>query len=57
MSERIVDGRMSRQDNFFWLLISLLVLFFLSAFFEQLDSNALARLTGVFLTVIVLVAV
>ncbi len=57
MSRRIVDGRMSSQDNFFWLLVSLLVLFFLSALFEQFDSDALARLTGFFLTAIVLVAV
>jgi len=50
-------GKINEQDNFLWLLISLLVLFLLSAFFEQLESDALGRLTGISLTVIVLVAV
>ena len=50
-------NKISEQDNFLWLLVALLALFFLSAFFEQLESDALGRLTGVFLTLIVLVAV
>ena len=57
MSERLVGGRITRGDNFLWLLLSLLVLFFFSALFEQLESDVLGRLTGIFLTVIVMVAV
>jgi voltage-gated potassium channel len=38
-------------------LLSLLVLFFFSALFEQLGSEVLGKLTGIFLTVIVMVAV
>jgi hypothetical protein len=57
MSELRTGQRITERDNFFWLLIALLVLFFLNALFEQLQSDALGKLTGVFLTVIVVVAV
>ncbi len=50
-------NKISEQDNFLWLLVALLALFFMNAFFEQIESDALGWLTGVFLTIIVLVAV
>jgi len=49
--------KITASDNYFWLLIALLVLFFFSALFEQLGSELLSRLMGVMLTTIILVAV
>ena len=49
--------KITTNDNYFWLLIALLVLFFFSALFEQLGSELLSRLMGVMLTTIILVAV
>jgi hypothetical protein len=49
--------KITANDNYFWLLIALLVLFFFSALFEQLGSELLSRLMGVMLTTIILVAV
>lgn len=47
----------SEKNNYFWLLMALLVLFFLSALADQLGLLILTRLTAVSLTAIVLVAV
>lgn len=46
-----------KQDNYFWLLLALLVLFFASALASQMDLRILARLTAISLTGIILVAV
>ena len=45
------------QDNYIWLLLALLVLFFASALAAQMDLEILARLTSISLTGIILVAV
>tara|TARA_R110002110_G_scaffold415561_2_gene650887 strand:- start:92117 stop:92785 length:669 start_codon:yes stop_codon:yes gene_type:complete len=47
----------TERDNFIWLLLSLMVLFFLSALFDQLDNAALGRAVGGLISVTVLVAV
>lgn len=46
-----------KQDNYIWLLLALLVLFFASALASQMDLRILARLTAISLTGIILVAV
>ena len=47
----------TKQDNYIWLLLALLVLFFASALAAQMDLRILARLTSISLTGIILVAV
>jgi voltage-gated potassium channel len=47
----------TQRDNYFWLLLALLVLFFASALAAQMEMRLLARLTAVSLTGIILVAV
>lgn len=47
----------TQQDNYFWLLLALLVLFFLGALAAQLGLEILGRVMAMSLTAIVLVAV
>ena len=48
---------MTQRDNFFWLLAALLLLFFMSALAEQVDSELLLNLNSLLLTATLLVAV
>jgi hypothetical protein len=57
MSEKRLVRSINREIKFQWLLLSMLLLFFLITLFEQLEIEAIARLTGVSLTVMVMVAV
>ncbi len=57
MSKLIAKLNITDGDNYFWLLLALMVLFFCSALFEQLDIAALSQFMGVLLTGTILVAV
>lgn len=49
--------KISKQDNYYWLLLALLVLFFSGALAAQMGLDVLTRITAISLTVVVLVAV
>ncbi len=47
----------TQRDNYVWLLMALLILFFLGSLAAQLDMEILGRVTAIALTAIILVAV
>lgn len=49
--------RLSKDDNYIWLLAALLLLFFGGALADQLDNGLLRRFTGFSITAVLLVAV
>lgn len=57
MAQLHLTPKINERDNYYWLLGSILVLFFFSALFEQLAIEDLRRLSGLLLTVVILVSV
>lgn len=58
MAKLIKRPRISKEDNYYYLLLALMVLLFCGALFEQLGADLLlSQLTGVALTMVILVAV
>ena len=57
MAKLKAKPKITERDNFFWLLIALMVLLFGGALFDQMGIEALARLMAVLLTATILVAV
>ena len=52
-----IKRRITEADNYFWMLLALLVLLFLSAVADQLGDEILNRFMGTMLTAVILVAV
>ena len=52
-----IKPRITAQDNYYWLLMALMILFFCSALFEQLGEHDLRQLMGVMLTGVILISV
>ena len=56
MSKSHTPHAISKENNYIWLMIALLVLLFCSALSDQLGSDVLSRFMGVLLTLTILLA-